>query len=112
MPAVKLGKWTHYNHQIKATLRSRMYGSLADHIRQNIDESIFPYTMDELAAHLESHFKAGMGWHNLGHWHIDHVRPKSKFKFKSFKDQSFAECWALDNLRPIWAHENMTKHAK
>jgi len=70
---------------------------------------ILGYSGDELRAHLERLFKPGMTWANYGHvgerWHIDHVRPVSSFVFP---DQ-LAECFALSNLQPLWARDNLAK---
>lgn len=27
-------------------------------------------------------------------------------------DPEFRECWALSNLQPLWAKDNMSKHAR
>lgn len=68
------------------------------------------YSWEELRAHIESQFVAGMGWHNSGAWHIDHIVPKSSFD-PSDANQVRA-CWALGNLRPLWAEQNLAKGAK
>lgn len=41
--------------------------------------------------------------------HIDHIIPKSKFKFKKYTDEGFQRCWALLNLQLLPAQENMSK---
>ena len=86
-------------------------------------ESLVPYTRADLMTWLESQFEDGMNWENYGsgedrtrnpseYWVIDHKRPISSFKFESPDDPEFLECWALSNLRPCWAKENMQKGAK
>lgn len=67
------------------------------------------YSLVELVAHLESKFRPGMSWENYGEWSIDHIIPKAAFKFTSVDDPKFKECWALDNLQPLWAEENSKK---
>ncbi len=57
--------------------------------------------------HLEAQFIPGMTWSNYGRWHIDHRKPILEFEFKSYRDPAFQECWALANLRPLWAAENI-----
>lgn len=71
-----------------------------------------PYTVAELAAHLENKFVPGMTWENYGNWHIDHIRPVSSFSFETPDDPEFKQCWALDNLQPLWATDNLRKHKK
>lgn len=67
------------------------------------------YCRNQLADHLEKQFLAGMGWHNMREWHIDHIVPVSSFSFKSIEDDEFKACWALSNLRPLWAKDNLLK---
>ena len=64
--------------------------------------------------HIESQFKDGMTWDNYGKngWHIDHIIPKSLFQFKSSEDDEFKQCWALCNLQPMWAFDNLSKGNK
>lgn len=71
-----------------------------------------PYSMEELAAHLEGLFLPGMGWHNVRAWEVDHVRPVASFEFESPSDPGFQECWAMTNLQPLWAEDNRRKGAK
>jgi hypothetical protein len=73
-------------------------------------EDLVGYTLDDLKQHLEKQFKDGMNWNNYGEWHIDHITPISWFKFKSYNDSEFKQCWALCNLQPLWAEENIRKH--
>lgn len=75
-------------------------------------EQIVGYTIDDLMAHLEAQFVDGMNWDNFGEWHIDHIIPKAHFMFESTEDESFQECWALSNLQPLWAYDNLSKGAK
>lgn len=70
------------------------------------------YTIAELKSHLEKQFLSGMGWENMGEWHIDHVIPLAAFKFETHEDPDFARAWSLTNLRPLWAADNLAKNAK
>jgi ribosomal protein L13E len=63
------------------------------------------YSADQLRVHLEGLFKAGMTWANYGTWHVDHRRPVASFVLP---DQMM-ECFALSNLQPLWAPENLKK---
>jgi hypothetical protein len=73
---------------------------------------ILGYTKAHLAWHIERQFTPEMGWHNRNRWHIDHIVPLAKFKCQSVNDPEFKAAWALSNLRPIWAEENLRKGAK
>lgn len=70
------------------------------------------YTVDQLKSHLESQFTEGMTWENYGKWHVDHRKPISSFNFTSHKDPEFQQCWALENLQPMWGEENWSKGSK
>jgi hypothetical protein len=75
-------------------------------------ETAVGYTLRDLMQHIERQFLPGMSWENHGSWHIDHIRPVSAFEFSSVEETSFRECWALSNLRPLWAEENVSKFNK
>lgn len=75
-------------------------------------EALVGYTLAELMAHLSARFDAGMSFENYGEWHIDHVRPMASFVFRSVEDAAFGECWALSNLQPLWAIENIRKNSQ
>lgn len=75
-------------------------------------EDLVGYTVEDLKVHLESKFKDGMNWDNIGQWHIDHIIPVSLWKFESFNDSEFKQCWALSNLQPLWAFDNQSKSNK
>ena len=69
------------------------------------------YSIEDLRSHLERQFTKDMSWRNYGMngWHIDHIIPVVEFKIKEFGDAEFKACWALSNLRPLWAKANITK---
>src|ERR1700722_2799542 len=91
------------------------------------------YTMNDLKEHLEKQFEPWMNWENRGtyktndwddndpttwKWQIDHIKPHSDFQYTSMEEQSFRDCWRLDNLRPYSAKQNLldgttrTRHLK
>ncbi|WP_159457659.1 hypothetical protein [Xaviernesmea oryzae] len=75
-------------------------------------EHVVGYTLEDLVRHIERQFLPGMSWSNMGEWHIDHIVPKSSFLYEDDEDPDFKACWALTNLRPLWADANQKKHAK
>jgi len=72
-------------------------------------KSLVGYSINELYHHLENLFLPGMTWENYGQWHIDHRTPQSWFKYEKAEDSEFRKCWALDNLKPMWAKLNESK---
>lgn len=90
-------------------VRSRFWAA----VKSRTDARLFRdcgYTLEELMAHLEARFSDGMTWENYGSWHVDHVKPCALFDH-SDKTQ-LIQCWALSNLQPLWASENLKKGAK
>ena len=87
-------------------------------------QSFLPYvdwTIQELKEHLESKFEPWMTWENHGvchptenRWHIDHIMPQSVLLegVETMDHPKFRECWALKNLQPLEARENMSKGSK
>lgn len=97
------------SERIRNSVSARLWAAL----RGRSDGRLFSrlgYTADELVKHLESRFEPGMSWENYGKWHVDHVRPCSAFDLTDATQ--FATCWALENLQPLWATDNMQKGAK
>lgn len=77
------------------------------------------YSVEELKIHLEAQFEPWMNWENWGvgstsrkTWNIDHIYPQSKLPYDSYEHPNFKKCWALQNLRPIYAIENIKKKDK
>lgn len=79
-----------------------------------------PYTMEELKNHIEKQFESWMTWENWGKynpkthaekptWNLDHIIAHSKFKYDNMDCQEFKDCWALSNLQPLDARENIFK---
>lgn len=60
-----------------------------------------------LVAYLESKFTSGMTWENRNQWHIDHIKPLSKFDLTDPEQQRVACHYT--NLQPLWAKDNLIK---
>jgi hypothetical protein len=97
-------------------LKLRMSSAVRYSLRGGGKESkwltLVGYTVEELKNHLERQFLRGMGWDNMPKWHIDHIVPLVSFSFQSEDDPEFKAAWALTNLRPVWAKENVRKQAR
>lgn len=105
-----------YANEPRFAVHVRMANAIHQAIREQKSgrkwESLVDYSLDQLVAHLERQFLKGMSWQNMGEWHIDHIVPKSSFDYASAENPEFKACWALTNLRPMWAEDNQKKHAK
>lgn len=75
-------------------------------------ERITGYTIRDLRRHLERQFVGTMSWASWSRegWHIDHIMPKKYFDLTTI--DGVRAYWALPNLRPLWARDNMAKSAK
>lgn len=72
------------------------------------------YTADDLRTHLERQFTQGMNWERFmaGEIHIDHIIPVASFGIVEKDSDAFRQCWALPNLRPAWAKDNLSRQDK
>jgi hypothetical protein len=62
----------------------------------------------ELHSHIESKFRDGMSWENRSKWHIDHIIPLASAK----TEDELLRLNHYTNLQPLWALDNLKKHAK
>jgi hypothetical protein len=60
---------------------------------------------------IESKFESWMTWENHGQWHIDHIIPLCTIK-SAADDEAIRSLLHYSNLRPISAHENLTKQRR
>lgn len=82
----------------------------------------FDYTFSELKEHLERQFESWMTWDNQGSynfeiwddndpttwtWQLDHIIPQSDLPYTSMTEDNFKKCWAIENLRPLSAKQNI-----
>jgi hypothetical protein len=99
-------------HRVKSCVSAALRKSLRGEKGGRKWEEIVGYTVDDLIAHLERQFRAGMTWETYGRkWEIDHIRPVSLFELEKGVAEIRA-CWALSNLRPLCARENRSKGAR
>ena len=103
-----------------STPKGKLSKGISKSMRQSLNgtkngkhwEDLVGYSTDDLKKHLEKKFQPGMTWNNYGEWHLDHRVPISVFNFETPEDIDFKKCWALKNLQPMWAIENVKKSNK
>jgi hypothetical protein len=93
-------------------LRTQLYWALK---KQNTVKkcSVFELlgiSKEEFICYIEKQFKTGMTWKNYGKWHIDHIKPCTKFDLLNIEEQK--KCFHYTNLQPLWAKENLIKSDK
>ncbi len=120
LPAVRaaINKWqktrrtTDPMFRLNCNIGSKISGSLRGGKAGQHWENLVGYTLKQLKIHLERLFDSDMSWENYGKWHIDHKIPKAVFNFTKPGHEDFKRCWAIENLQPMWAHDNHTKSKK
>jgi len=116
---------TDFTYVLKNNISRNISISLRKNNRSKQGKSTFaylPYTIEELKTHIESQFEPWMIWGNRGKynkktwddndpstwkWQLDHIIPHSTFYYTSMEDDEFKKCWALENLRPYSAKQNI-----
>lgn len=111
-----------YNRKIRQTVKGRLEirmgnairGALCRNEKQGHWEDLVGYSVQDLKLHLEKQFTDKMSWELFmkGEIHIDHIKPKSSYFYETTQDISFKECWALSNLQPLFAEDNLKKGDK
>jgi len=106
------------NKKHAKTMSKLLHQALYRTMRKNGKSNIwthFNFTIDEFRERFEFLFTKGMKWENMGLWHIDHIKPKASFNQEQLADptsEDFKKCWALNNLQPLWAVDNISKGNK
>jgi hypothetical protein len=109
-------------------LREIWHVQISKAIKGSKENSCFtylPYTIDQLKLHIESQFEPWMNWDNQGvynvntwddndqstwRWQVDHIIPQSHFPYNSLTHPNLQKCWALENLRPLSAKQNILEN--
>lgn len=97
---------------LKSRIVSRLYAVLRGSKGGARTEALVGWKIPELREHLERQFLRGMSWENMGEWHIDHIVPLASFTIAGPEDPELRRAWALTNLRPLWAKDNIRKGAR
>lgn len=100
--------WLRLGSRVRSAIRG--YSLRNGVIREAGAFRFLDYSVDELSRHIERQFLRGMSWENMSEWHIDHIIPLSHFKIERVGDEEFRKAWALPNLRPLWALDNISKN--
>jgi hypothetical protein len=99
-------------YQLENRIRCGIYSYVKGRRKTQGTFDLLGYSVDELREHLERQFTKGMSWENMGEWHIDHIVPLSSFTITCPNDPELRRAFALSNLRPLWAAENIAKRDK
>ena len=110
--AVKRENDPHTKIRDNLSLRMRLALKEQNLSKRNTTSDLVGCSIPFLKKYLEKKFKKGMNWKNQGRfgWHIDHIKPCSKFDLKKPDQQK--KCFNYKNLQPLWAKENILKSNK
>jgi hypothetical protein len=99
-------------YRVRKTLATRVLNALkrSKATKSAKLKTLLGCTFDEARAHIQKQFKSGMSWKNHGEWHIDHIKPLSKFNLLDPQEQ--LKAFNYKNLQPLWAKENLSKGSK
>lgn len=102
------------NYKIARRLRNRLLYAIKDNYKSGSAVNDLGCSIQELKKYLELKFLPGMLWENYGYgddkWHIDHIKPLSKFDLTIRKQ--FLEACHYTNLQPLWQKDNISKGSK
>jgi hypothetical protein len=97
-------------HRLSNNIRTSMYHALSGKKGYHKWEVLVGYSLQDLINHIQSKLTPDMTWENYGEiWQIDHITPKSWFKYQTSEEPEFKKCWALDNLQPKLKIDNIKK---
>ncbi|MFH1656391.1 MAG: hypothetical protein ABH956_01290 [Candidatus Nealsonbacteria bacterium] len=100
-------------YRLDCNMGNLIYQSLKKNKKGLRWELLVDYVLADLIKHIERKFDEKMNWNNYGsYWHIDHIKPRSLFKYTFLDDLEFKKCWALENLQPLEKHANFIKNNK
>lgn len=94
-------------YRIANNLRKRLRDALKGNWKVGSAVRDLGCSIHELKSYLTKQFTYGMTWENYGEWHIDHIKPLSKFDLTNRVD--LLQAVHYTNLQPLWAKENISK---
>jgi len=115
--------WKRSNDKKSSTLKGKLSYRMRNRINKYLRkgrkanrhwETLVGFTIAQLKEHLEKQFTEGMTWEKFmkGEIHIDHKIPLAVHNYESPDDIDFKKAWALSNLQPLWAGDNIKKGIK
>lgn len=87
---------------IRKSLKSKGY------LKNSRTYQILGCTNEEFKDYIEKQFTDGMNWNNRSEWHIDHITPMALAK----TEDDAIKLNHYENLRPLWAIDNLKKGRK
>jgi hypothetical protein len=98
------------SYRLKLNLRNRLNAAIRNKCKSGSAVKDLGCTIDDFILYIESLFCDGMTWENWGEWHLDHIKPLSKFDLEN--REQFLEACNYRNIQPMWALDNLQKSNK
>lgn len=98
------------NFKLRQNLRKRLRTAIKNKFKSGSAILDLGCSIEKFILWLEMYFQEGMNWNNYGEWHIDHIKPLSKFDLEN-RDELLKACH-FSNLQPLWAKDNLSKGNK
>lgn len=107
----RIRKQTDPQYNIKRRLRWRLRDALKKAVRIGVKHRssliLLGCDMDFFKKYIEDKFYDEMSWDNMETWHLDHIKPCSKFDLTKLEDQKI--CFNYRNIQPLLEIDNLTK---
>tara|TARA_B110000263_G_scaffold248730_1_gene264360 strand:+ start:1703 stop:2773 length:1071 start_codon:yes stop_codon:yes gene_type:complete len=106
---------TNINYKLSDNLRQRFRTVIKKQLLTKDSDThihdLLDCTLEYLVEYLENKFDDKMNWDNYGdYWHIDHIIPCSAWDLEKSEEQKM--CFNYQNLQPLSAKDNLSKHNK
>lgn len=102
------------NFKLTRILRSRLSSAIKNNHKTGSAVNDLGCSINKFKIHLQLKFirnprdqKQIMTWENYGEWHIDHIKPLSKFDLTN--PEELKKACHYSNLQPMWAKDNIKK---
>ncbi len=96
--------------KLLTNIRTNINRAIKSNFKSGRAVELIGCSIQDLKIKLENQFTPGMSWVNYGKWHIDHIIPCAAFDLTDPGQQRL--CFNYRNLQPLWAIDNLRKHAK
>lgn len=95
------------NFRIAHNLRCRVHTAVKRNFKAGSAVKDLGCNIEEFKNYIAKKFKQDMCWDNYGGWHLDHIKPLSKFNLSDRGE--FVKAAHFTNYQPLWAKDNLSK---